>query len=230
MSTAPCSQLRGNTPSPASRSSSSASGSSSPASGSSSPASGSSSPASGSSSPASGSSSPASGSSSPASGSSSPASGSSSPASGSSSPASGSSSPASGSSSPASGSSSPASGSSSPASGSYSPYKDALVSSKGNIGLKRFISHSPPTSTSQRQHNANNISICTTMPKPIPKKKSEHLIFGDSFVRGIHAEVMSTSDGEKVEIFLWYWVRMEHLIDKISNVPLDSLVDRVCWY
>ena len=97
------------------------------------------------------------------------------------------------------------------------------MSSKGNIGLKRFISHSPPTSTSQRQHNANNISICTTMPKPIPKQKSKHLIFGDSFVKGIHAEVMSTSDEEKVEIFSWSGVRMEHLIDKILNVPLDSL-------
>ena len=96
------------------------------------------------------------------------------------------------------------------------------MSSKGNI------SHSQPTSTSQRQHNANNISICTAMPKPIPKKKSKHLIFGDSFVRGIHAEVMSTSDGERVEIFSWSGVRMEHLvIDKISNVLLDSLVERV---
>ena len=81
---------------------------------------------------------------------------------------------------------SPASGSSSPASGSSSPYKDALMSSKGNI------SHSQPTSTSQRQHIANKISTCTAIPKPIPKKKSKHLIFGDSFVRGIHAEVMST--------------------------------------
>ena len=118
---------------------------------------------------------------------------------------------------------SPASGSSSPASGSSSlyTYKDALMSSKGNI------SHSQPTSTSQRQRNANNISICTAMPKPIPKKKSKHLIFGDSFVKGIQAEVMSTSDGEKVEIFSWSGVRMEHLIDKISNVPLDSLVERV---
>ena len=120
--------------------------------------------------------------------------------------------------SPASGSSSPASGSSSPVSGSSSPYRDALVSSKGN---------SRPTSTSQRQHIANKISICTAIPEPIPKKQSKHLIFGDSFVRGIHAEVMSTSDGEKVEIFSWSGVRMEHLIDKISNVPLDSLVERV---
>ena len=59
------------------------------------------------------------------------------------------------------------------------------------------------------------------------KKKSKHLIFGDSFVRGIHAEVMSTSDGEKVEIFSGSGVRMEHLIDKISNVPLDSVAERV---
>ena len=127
-------------------------------------------------------------------------------------------SPVSGSSSPVSGSSSPVSGSSSPVSGSSSPYKDALVSSKGN---------SQPTSTSQRQHIANKISIYTAIPKPIPKKKSKHLIFGDSFVRGIHAEVMSTSDGEKVEIFSWSGIRMVHLIDKISNVPLDSLVERV---
>ena len=61
------------------------------------------------------------------------------------------------------------------------------------------------------------------MPTPIAKQKSKHLIFGDSFVKGIHAEVMSTSDEEKVEIFSWSGVRMEHLIDKISNVPLDSL-------
>ena len=109
----------------------------------------------------------------------------------------------------------------SPASGNSSSYKDALMPSKGNI------SHSQPTSTSQRQHNANNISICNAMPKPIPKKKSKHSIFGDSFFKGIHAEVMSTSDWEKVEIFSWSGVRMEHLIDKISNVPLDSLVERV---
>ena len=38
---------------------------------------------------------------------------------------------------------------------------------------------------------------------------------------------MSTSDGYKVEIFSWSGVRMEHLIDRISNVPLDSLVERV---
>ena len=218
MSKAPGSQLRGNTPSPVSGSSSPVSGSSSPVSGSSSPVSGSSSPVSGSSSPVSGNSSPVSGSSSPVSGNSSPVSGNSSPVSGSSSPVSGSSSPVSGSSSPVSGSSSPVSGSSSPVSGSSSPYKDALVSSKGN---------SQPTSTSQRQHNANKISICTAIPKPIPKKKSKHLIFGDSFVRGIHAEVMSTSDGKKVKIFSWSGVRMEHLIDRISNVPLDSLVERV---
>ena len=52
---------------------------------------------------------------------------------------------------------------------------------------------------------------------------------GDSFVKGIHAEVMSTSDGEKVEILSWSGVRMEHLIDKISNVALDFLVDRVTF-
>ena len=65
------------------------------------------------------------------------------------------------------------------------------------------------------------------MPKPIPKKKSKHLIFSDSFIKGIHSEVMTTSDGEKVEIFSWSEVRTEHLIDKILNVPLDFLVDRI---
>ena len=64
------------------------------------------------------------------------------------------------------------------------------MSSKGSIGLKRFSID-------------NNTSMCTTMPKPTPKKNSKHLSFGDSFVNGIHAEVMSTSD---------------------SNVPLDSLL------
>ena len=35
---------------------------------------------------------------------------------------------------------------------------------------------------------------------------------------------MSTSDEEKVEIFSWSGVRMEHLIDYlISNVPQDTL-------
>ena len=61
---------------------------------------------------------------------------------------------------------SPASGCSFPISGSSSPYKDALMSSKGNI------SHSQPTSTSQRQHKANNISIRTDMSKSIPPKKN----------------------------------------------------------
>ena len=85
------------------------------------------------------------------------------------------------------------------------------MSSKGSIGLKRFSID-------------NNTSMCTTMPKPTPKKNSKHLSFGDSFVNGIHAEVMSTSNAEKVEIFSWSEVRIGHLIDKISNVPLDSLV------
>ena len=38
---------------------------------------------------------------------------------------------------------------------------------------------------------------------------------------------MSTSDEEKVEIFSWSGVRMDHLIDKISNVPLNSLIEKV---
>ena len=37
----------------------------------------------------------------------------------------------------------------------------------------------------------------------------------------------SYSDDEKVEIFSWSGVRIEHLIDKISNVPQDSLVKEV---
>ena len=38
---------------------------------------------------------------------------------------------------------------------------------------------------------------------------------------------MSTSDEEKVEIFSWSGVRIEDLIDKISNVPQNSLVEKV---
>ena len=69
--------------------------------------------------------------------------------------------------------------------------------------------------------------MCSHKSKPILKNNFKHFIFGDSLVKGIHAEVMSTSDEEKVEIFSWTGVRMEHLIDKISNVPQDSLVKKV---
>ena len=111
----------------------------------------------------------------------------------------------------------------SPGTGSSTPYKDALMSSKGIIGVKRrYLSHSQPTSSNHIQ-----ATVCSHPSKPIPKNNFKHFIFGDSFVRGIHAGVMSTSDEEKVEIFSWSGVRMEHLIDKISNVPQDSLVKKV---
>ena len=38
---------------------------------------------------------------------------------------------------------------------------------------------------------------------------------------------MSTSDKEKVKSLSWSGVNMEHLIDKISNVPQDSVVKKV---
>ena len=111
----------------------------------------------------------------------------------------------------------------SPGTGSSTPYKDALMSSKGIIGVKRrYLSHSQPTSSNHIQ-----ATVCSHKSKPIPKNNFKHFIFGDSFVKGIHAGVMSTSDEEKVEIFSWSGVRMEHLIDKISNVPQDSLVKKV---
>ena len=111
----------------------------------------------------------------------------------------------------------------SPGTGSSTPYKDALMSSKGIIGVKRrYLSHSQPTSSNHIQ-----ATVCSHKSKPIPKNIFKHFIFGDSFVKGIHAGVMSTSDEEKVEIFSWSGVRMEHLIDKISNVPQDSLVKKV---
>ena len=69
--------------------------------------------------------------------------------------------------------------------------------------------------------------MCSHKSKPISKNNFKHFIFGDSFVKGVYAEVVSTSDEEKVEIFSWSGVRMEHLIDKISNVPQDSLVKKV---
>ena len=97
------------------------------------------------------------------------------------------------------------------------------MSSKGIIGVKRrYLSHSQPTSS-----NHIEVTVCSHLSKPIPKNNFKHFIFGDSFVKGIHAGVMSASDEEKVEIFSWSGVRMEHLIDKISNVPRDSLVKKV---
>ena len=105
----------------------------------------------------------------------------------------------------------------SPGTGSSTPYKDALMSSKESIGIKRrYLSHSQPTSSNHIQS-----TVCNHKSKPICKNNFKHFIFGDSFVKGIHAEVMSTSDEEKVEIFSCPGVRMEHLIDKISNVPQD---------
>ena len=111
----------------------------------------------------------------------------------------------------------------SPGTGSSTPYKDALLSSRGIIGVKRrYLSHSQPTSSNHIQ-----ATVCSHKSEPIPKNNFKHFLFGDSFVKGVHAEVMSTSDEEKVEIFSWSGVRMEHLIDKISNVPQDSLVNKV---
>ena len=95
------------------------------------------------------------------------------------------------------------------------------MSSKGINGVKRrYLSYSQPTSS-------NHIQATVCSHQPIPKNNFKHFIFGDSFVKGIHAGVMSTSDEEKVEIFSWSGVRMEHLIDKISNNPQDSLVKKV---
>ena len=111
----------------------------------------------------------------------------------------------------------------SPGTGSSPPYKDALMSSKGSIGVKRrYLSHSQLTSSYHIQS-----TVCSHKSKPISKNNFKHFIFGDSFVKGIHAGVMSTTDEEKVEICSWSGVRMEHLIDKISNVPQDSLVKKV---
>ena len=108
-------------------------------------------------------------------------------------------------------------------SGSSTPYKDALMSSKGSIGIKRrYLSHNQPTSSNHIQSTG-----CSHKSKSISKNNFKHFIFGDSFDKGIHAKVMSTSDEEKVEIFSWSGVRIEHLIDKISNVPRDSLVKKV---
>ena len=107
----------------------------------------------------------------------------------------------------------------SPGTGSSTPYKDALMSSKGIIGIKRrYLYHSQPTSSNHIQ-----ATVCSHKSKPISKNNFKHFIFGDSFVKGIHAEVMSTSDEEKVEIFSWSGVRMEHLIDKylmFRTIPL----------
>ena len=95
--------------------------------------------------------------------------------------------------------------------------------SKGSIGLKRrYLSHSRPKSSTHIQS-----AVCSTKPKPSSKKNSKKIVLVTFFIKGIHAKAISTSDEEKVELFSWFGVRMEHLIDKISNVPLDSLPEKV---
>ena len=112
---------------------------------------------------------------------------------------------------------------------SSTPSKDALMSSKGGIGIKRrYLSHSQPT-------NSNHIqsTVYSNKPKPISNISFNNVIICDSYIRGIHAEVISTSDEEKVEIFSWSGVRMVHLIDtsrKFRWIPLLKKGHHPCWY
>ena len=69
------------------------------------------------------------------------------------------------------------------------------MSSKGCIGIKRRrLSHIQPTSFNHIQS-----TVCSNKSKPFSKKNFK-IHFGDSFVKGIHAKVMSTLDEEKVEM------------------------------
>ena len=96
----------------------------------------------------------------------------------------------------------------SPGTGSSTFYKDPLMSSKGSIRIKpQYLSHSQPT----RSNHIQSI-VCRNKSTPVSKKNVKLFILVTLLSRGY----MTNSDEERVEIFSWSWVRMEHLIDKIS--------------
>ncbi|GFR99307.1 hypothetical protein ElyMa_001040900 [Elysia marginata] len=134
------------------------------------------------------------------------------------------------------------------------PYKDALLScntsvdsitttsftsigrvktrSKKNATSQGKVQHQTPqrddvnrTAPQRNQHHLPKIDQDTQKPSISQPKETLHYIFGDSTLKGISSEAMSSSAGERVEIFTWTRARMEHLLKK-SKILILRLLSR----
>ncbi|GFR57587.1 hypothetical protein ElyMa_001747200 [Elysia marginata] len=83
------------------------------------------------------------------------------------------------------------------------------------------------TAPQRNQHHLPKISQDIQEPSISKPQEALHYIFGDSTIKGIYPEVMSSSARERVEIFPWARARMEHLLQKIQDVDPAASVTRV---
>ncbi|GFS11535.1 protein very KIND-like [Elysia marginata] len=106
--------------------------------------------------------------------------------------------------------------------------------SKKNATSQGKVQHQTPqrddvnrTAPQRNQHHLPKIDQDTQKPSFSKPQETLHYIFGDSTLKGIYSEAMSSSAGERVEIFTWARARMEHRLKKIQDFDPAASVTRV---
>ncbi|GFO43310.1 transposable element tc1 transposase [Plakobranchus ocellatus] len=97
-----------------------------------------------------------------------------------------------------------------------------LPESKSSSAINNSILHSSNDSVRPARDTPNVCEHDVTLHSNSKSSLKKHLVLGDSFLTGIHSEVMATSTQEKVELYVWNGARIKHLINKIKTLPADS--------